>query len=125
MSQPFIFITTHNVKDGHLDDLRNLTTEFVGFVEAEEPRLIGVHAYLNETGTRFSPGGERLRSGDVIGDQMRRPAPRRSPAQRAADLLRRVQQRRGQSCPRGFAPARRLSPRDRATVRRLLRSTAP
>jgi peptidoglycan/xylan/chitin deacetylase (PgdA/CDA1 family) len=54
MNAPFIFITTHTVKDGRLEDLEALNAEFVDFVESHEPDIIGLHAYLSEDRTRLT-----------------------------------------------------------------------
>lgn len=49
MSAPLIFITKHTVKDGKLNELERLNREFVDFVEANEPRILALHAYLDST----------------------------------------------------------------------------
>lgn len=49
MSRPFIFITTHTVKDGRLEELSRLTEEFLEFVRTNEPRLVAIGAYLNDS----------------------------------------------------------------------------
>ena len=54
VNAPFIFITTHTVKHGRLEDLEALNAEFVDFVERHEPELIGLHAYLSEDRTRLT-----------------------------------------------------------------------
>jgi quinol monooxygenase YgiN len=54
MSAPFIFITEHTVKSGRLNDLERLTDEFVEFVEANEPHLLAINAYLNDDRDRFT-----------------------------------------------------------------------
>lgn len=54
MSQPFIFISTHTIREGKLDDFEELNRSFVEFVEAYEPRLIGLHVYMNDDGTEAS-----------------------------------------------------------------------
>jgi hypothetical protein len=48
------FITKHTVKDGRLDDLERLNAEFVEFVAANEPRIHGLNAYLDDTRTRLT-----------------------------------------------------------------------
>jgi hypothetical protein len=54
MSEPFIFITTHTVKDGRLEDLERLTPEFLEFVQTNEPRLLSIGAYLNDDRDRLT-----------------------------------------------------------------------
>ena len=54
MSEPFIFITTHTVKDGRLDDLERITSEFVEFVQTNEPRLLAIGAYINDDRDRLT-----------------------------------------------------------------------
>lgn len=54
VSDPFIFLTTHTVKDGRLEDLERLGDEFLEFVEANEPRLLAIGGYLNGDRDRFT-----------------------------------------------------------------------
>lgn len=54
MTEPFIFVTTHTVKEGRLADLEELNARFVEFVESNEPRILGLHAYLDESATRLA-----------------------------------------------------------------------
>jgi quinol monooxygenase YgiN len=54
MNEPFIFISVHTVKEGRLDALRELTARFVDFIADNEPRTLGLHAYLDETGTQLT-----------------------------------------------------------------------
>jgi hypothetical protein len=54
MSQPFIFISDHTIKDARLDDFEALNRRFVEFVEAYEPRILGLHVYMNDERTRIS-----------------------------------------------------------------------
>jgi quinol monooxygenase YgiN len=52
MAAPFIFIGTHRLKEGKLQDLRHYEQELVALVEAKEPRLIAFHVFVNEDGTQ-------------------------------------------------------------------------
>jgi hypothetical protein len=54
MSQPLIFVTTHTVKEGRLDDLHELNERFVAFAEQHEPRLLALQSYLSDDGTRLT-----------------------------------------------------------------------
>jgi hypothetical protein len=40
MSEPFIFIGTHTISEGKLEDFKKSCRELVEVVEASEPRLI-------------------------------------------------------------------------------------
>lgn len=51
---PFIFVSTHTVKEGKLDDVPAATEEFISFVEANEPRVLGMHAYLDEESRKLT-----------------------------------------------------------------------
>lgn len=60
MSTPFIFIGTHRIKPGKLDDYRKEFQGLVEFVEANEPRVIAFHIYVDEerdlvTGVQVHP----------------------------------------------------------------------
>jgi hypothetical protein len=52
MSEPFIFIGTHSIREGKLQDLKQYEQELVALVEANEPRLIAFHIFVNEDGTQ-------------------------------------------------------------------------
>jgi hypothetical protein len=54
MSQPFIFIGTHRIKEHKLEDFERNYLDLLGIVEAEEPRLIAFNCYANEDGTEVS-----------------------------------------------------------------------
>ena len=45
---PFIFITTHKINPGKLDEFRALSREYEEFVRANEPDLLAYYAYLDE-----------------------------------------------------------------------------
>ena len=51
MAEPFIFIGTHAIKSGKLEEFRAALRDLVEVIEAEEPRLIAFNAYVNEDGT--------------------------------------------------------------------------
>lgn len=48
MPAPFIFITTHKINPGKLDEFKELSREYEEFVRANEPDLLAYYAYLNE-----------------------------------------------------------------------------
>ena len=54
MSEPFIFIGTHTLKEGKLQDFKKSCGELVEVVEANEPRLIAFNLYVNEDGTEVT-----------------------------------------------------------------------
>lgn len=54
MTAPFIFIGTHTIKEGVLEEFKAYSRDFVKFVEANEPRLIGFYAYVNDEGTQLT-----------------------------------------------------------------------
>jgi hypothetical protein len=54
MSGPFIFIGTHTFKEGKAEDFKKGVQEFCDFIEANEPRLIAFHLYVNEDETEVS-----------------------------------------------------------------------
>lgn len=48
MTAPFIFIGTHKIKDGRLEDFKKECLKVAEFAEANEPRLIGFELYADE-----------------------------------------------------------------------------
>jgi hypothetical protein len=54
MSEPFIFIGTHTIREGKLEDFKKQWLELLEVVEAKEPRLIAFNAYVNEDGTELT-----------------------------------------------------------------------
>ncbi len=54
MAEPFIFIGTHTIKEGKLEDFKQYFKEFSKFIEANEPRLIHFALYTSEDGTEVS-----------------------------------------------------------------------
>lgn len=54
MSQPFIFIGTHKIKEGKLDEYRKQLQELVELVETNEPRLIAFNIYIDEDANRVT-----------------------------------------------------------------------
>jgi hypothetical protein len=45
---PFVFITTHRVKPGHLDDVKDLIQRYTAFLEEHDDGLRSHGAYLDE-----------------------------------------------------------------------------
>ena len=54
MAEPFIFIGTHTVKEGKLEDFKQLFRDFCAFIEENEPRLIHFAPYISEDGKEVS-----------------------------------------------------------------------
>ena len=50
MTAMLIFITKHGVKPDRHADLERLTADFLEFVEANEPRMLALDAYLDDAG---------------------------------------------------------------------------
>jgi quinol monooxygenase YgiN len=51
MSEPFIFIGTHTIREGRLEDFKKSCGELVKAVDANEPRLIAFNIYVNDDGS--------------------------------------------------------------------------
>jgi hypothetical protein len=51
MSGPFIFIGTHRVKEGKLEEFRTTAIDLAEVVEEREPQLHGFNFFLNEDET--------------------------------------------------------------------------
>jgi quinol monooxygenase YgiN len=54
MSQPFIFVGTHKIKKGKLEEYKKLLPELVEVVETNEPRLIAFNLYVDEDSNRIT-----------------------------------------------------------------------
>jgi len=54
MAEPFIFIGTHTVKEGKLEEFKQHFQEFCAFIEENEPRLIHFALYISEDETEVS-----------------------------------------------------------------------
>lgn len=54
MSEPFIFIGTHRLKEGKLQDFEKVFGELVEVVEANEPRMLAFNGYVNDDGTEVA-----------------------------------------------------------------------
>lgn len=52
MTQPFIWIGIHKIKEGKAKELKQMLTEFPEFIAENEPRLLGFNFYLDEDETR-------------------------------------------------------------------------
>jgi quinol monooxygenase YgiN len=54
MSEPFIFIGTHTIREGRLEDFKQQWRELLEVVEAKEPRLIAFNAHIDEDGSEVT-----------------------------------------------------------------------
>lgn len=52
MTQPFIWIGIHKIKEGKAEELKQMLKEFPDFIAENEPRLLGFSFYLNEDETK-------------------------------------------------------------------------
>ena len=65
MSQPFVFVSKHRVKDGAIADLEERSTAFARFVADREPWTIGFRLFLSADGSELThvqvqPDAERM-----------------------------------------------------------------
>ncbi|MBI3972481.1 MAG: hypothetical protein HY332_14465 [Chloroflexi bacterium] len=51
MAAPFIVINTYAIKEGKLEGFRQFVPELFKILEAIEPRVLAINAYVNEDGT--------------------------------------------------------------------------
>jgi hypothetical protein len=54
MAGPFIFIGTHRIREGKLEEFKKEFAELVAVVEGNEPRMIAFNGYVNEDETEMS-----------------------------------------------------------------------
>jgi hypothetical protein len=54
VTAPFIFIATNRLKPGKLDHEKKRVPDLVGFIQANEPRLIAFNEYANDEGTEVA-----------------------------------------------------------------------
>jgi hypothetical protein len=54
MSEPIVFISTHRIKQGKLDDFKQLSREITPLLEAGKPQTVFFQAYLNEKGNEVT-----------------------------------------------------------------------
>jgi NAD-dependent oxidoreductase involved in siderophore biosynthesis len=54
MAASFIVIRTFTIKEGKLEGFKQFLREFFKIIEANEPRLLAINAYVNEDGTEVS-----------------------------------------------------------------------
>src|SRR5262245_8746292 len=54
MSEPFIFIGTHRLREGKLEAAKGMGEWLAELVKSEEPRVTAFSAYVNDEGTEVS-----------------------------------------------------------------------
>jgi hypothetical protein len=54
MSEPLIVITKLRIEAGKLEEVQQYYRQVLNTVEANEPRIIAMHAYVNESGTEMT-----------------------------------------------------------------------
>jgi hypothetical protein len=53
MSEPVIYVDCSEIREGKFEKLKTAMNELVGFVKANEPRLIAYNVYFTGDGTRM------------------------------------------------------------------------
>lgn len=53
MSAPFLYIATNSIKEGKVEEAREMVNEVAKLVEANEPRIISFNVFLDEENRRF------------------------------------------------------------------------
>lgn len=77
MTGPLIFIGTHKIKEGKLDEYRKTWQSLVDLVESKEPRVIAFNIYVDEeanrvTGVQVHPDAESMGFHmQVVGEEIR------------------------------------------------------
>ena len=54
MTQPFIWIGVHKIKEGKVEELKRVLKQLPEFIESNEPRLLAFNFYLNEEESRVA-----------------------------------------------------------------------
>ena len=54
MTEPFVIISTSEIKEGHLEEYKSFSQKMIGIIEANEPRLIAFGTYVHEEGTKVT-----------------------------------------------------------------------
>lgn len=54
MSEPVIYVDCSEIREGKFEQLKTAMNELVGFVKANEPRIIAYNVYLTGDGTRMT-----------------------------------------------------------------------
>ena len=54
MSEPIVFVSTHRIKEGKLDEFRQLSRKMTPLIEEGKPNTVFFQSYLNEEGTELT-----------------------------------------------------------------------
>lgn len=54
MSEPIVFISTHKIREGKLDDFKRFSREMTPLIDASKPNTLFFQPYLNEAGTEVT-----------------------------------------------------------------------
>ena len=54
MSGPIVFVSTHRVKEGKLDEFKEHSRKMIPMIEKEKPGTVFFQSYLNEAGTELT-----------------------------------------------------------------------
>lgn len=54
MTGPFIYVGTHGIRPGKLEDARKHIAQLIDFVETNEPRMIAFNCFLDEGGSKLT-----------------------------------------------------------------------
>ena len=54
MSEPIVFISTHLIKEGRLEALKEFFAETTPLIEADKPDTVVFQAYMNQEGTEVT-----------------------------------------------------------------------
>lgn len=54
LADPIVFISTHRIKEGKLDDFKRFSLEMTPLIEAGKPNTVFFQPYLNEAGNEVT-----------------------------------------------------------------------
>ena len=54
MSEPIVFISTHKIREGKLDDFKRFSREMTPLIDASKPNTVFFQPYLNEASTKVT-----------------------------------------------------------------------
>lgn len=54
MPEPIVFISTHKIREGKLDEFKRFSIEMTPFIDATKPNTVFFHSYLNEDGNEVT-----------------------------------------------------------------------
>jgi hypothetical protein len=54
LTDPIVFISTHRIKEGKLDDFKRFSIEMTPLIEAGKPNTVFFQSYLNQAGSEVT-----------------------------------------------------------------------